>query len=159
VIEARLRAKRNGRRAMTDIRANTSQDPQSVGTAILGGGPPSLAPGPEVMAAHALRGDPVVNPKVYALGRVEHIVLDVQRGRVAYAVLSFGGFLGLGEKLFAIPWSALTFDADRHRFILNIDRGVLEGAPGFDKSQWPPMADPAWASHLHAYYGYRPYWS
>ena len=117
---------------MTDIRANTSQDPQSVGTAILGGGPPTLAPGPELMAAHALRGDPVV---------------------------SFGGFLGLGEKFFAIPWSALTFDADRHHFILNIDRGVLEGAPGFDKSQWPPMADPAWASHLHAYYGYRPYWS
>lgn len=144
---------------MTDIRANTSQDPQSVGTAILGGGPPTLAPGPELMAAHALRGDPVVNPKGYALGRVEHIVLDVQRGRIAYAVLSFGGFLGLGEKFFAIPWSALTFDADRHHFILNIDRGVLEGAPGFDKSQWPPMADPAWASHLHAYYGYRPYWS
>ena len=144
---------------MTDIRATTSQDPQSVGTAILGGGPTSLAPGPELMAAHALRGDQVVNPKGYTLGRIEHIVLDVRRGRIAYAVLTFGGFLGLGEKLFAIPWNALTFDADRHRFILNIERGVLEGAPGFDKTHWPAMADPQWALHLHAYYGYPPYWN
>jgi len=90
--------------------------------------------------------------------RVEHIVLDVQLGRIAYAVLTFGGFLGMGEKLFAIPWTAFTFDADRHRFILNVDRGVLEGAPGFDKKHWPAMADPDWATHLHAYYGYRPYW-
>ena len=141
---------------MTDIRANTSQDPQSVGTAILGGGPLGIIA--QLMAAHALRGDPVVNPKGYALGRVEHIVLDVERGCIAYAVLSFGGFLGLGDKLFAVPWNAFAFDADRHRFILNVDRGVLEGAPGFDKSQWPAMADPRWASHLHAYYGYRPYW-
>jgi Uncharacterized conserved protein len=143
---------------MTDIRATTSQDPQSVGTAILGGGAPGLAPRPELMPAHALKGDPVVNPKGYALGRVEHIVIDVQRGRIAYAVLTFGGFLGLGEKLFAIPWNAFTFDADHHRFILNVDRGVLEGAPGFDKKHWPAMADADWASHLHAYYGYRPYW-
>ena len=125
---------------MTDIRANTSQDPESVGTAILGGGPPSLAPGPELTAAHALRGDPVVNPKGYALGRVEHIVLDVERGRIAYAVLTFGGFLGLGEKLFAIPWNALTFDADRHRFILNVDRGVLKARPDSTRAsgrRWP----------------------
>lgn len=143
---------------MTDIRANTSQDPESAGTPILGGGPSSVAPGPELMAAHALTGDPVVNPKGYVLGRVEHIVLDVRHGRIAYAVLTFGGFLGLGEKYFAIPWNALTFDADRHRFILNVERGVLEGAPGFDKNHWPAMADPGWASDLHAYYGYRPYW-
>jgi sporulation protein YlmC with PRC-barrel domain len=143
---------------MTDIRANTSQDPQSTGTPIIGGGPPDFAPGPELMAAQALLGDPVVNPKGFALGRIEHIVLDVEHGRIAYAVLTFGGFLGLGEKYFAIPWNALTFDAAHRRFILAVDRGVLECAPGFDKSQWPAMADPVWASHLHAYYGYPPYW-
>jgi hypothetical protein len=64
----------------------------------------------------------------------------------------------LGEKYFAIPWNALSFDADRRRFILNVERAVLEGAPGFDKHHWPAMADPAWASDLHAYYGYPPYW-
>ena len=64
---------------MTDIRATTSQDPQSAGTAILGGGAASLASRPELMPAHALKGDPVVNPKGYALGTVEHIVIDVQR--------------------------------------------------------------------------------
>lgn len=143
---------------MTDIRANTSQDPQSAGTAIIGDGPPGLTPGPELMAAHALLGHPVVNPKGFTLGRIEHIVLDIQRARIAYAVLTFGGFLGLGEKYFAIPWNALTFDADHHRFILAVDRGVLESAPGFDRGQWPTMADPVWASQLHAYYGYPPYW-
>ena len=94
---------------MTDIRATTSQDPQSAGTAILGGGAASLASRPELMPAHALEGDPVVNPKGYALGRVEHIVIDVQRGRIAYAVLTFGGFLGLGEKLFAILKTSAKF--------------------------------------------------
>ena len=59
------------------------------------------------MPAHALKGRPRRQSQGYALGRVEHIVIDVQRGRIAYAVLTFGGFLGLGEKLFAIPWNAL----------------------------------------------------
>lgn len=142
---------------MTDIRANTSQDPESVGTAILGGAS-GHGPGPEVMAAHMLHGTAIVNAQGYPLGRIEHIVLDVQRGRVAYAVLSFGGFLGLGEKYFAVPWNALTLDADRRRFIVNVDRGVLESAPGFDRQHWPTMADPRWAAHLHEYYGTRPYW-
>lgn len=143
---------------MTDIRANTSRDPESVGTAILGGGRTGRGPGPELMAAHSLQGDPIVNAQGYTLGRIEHIVIDVHRGKIAYAVLSFGGFLGLGEKYFAVPWNALTLDADRRCFILNVDRGVLEGAPGFDKQEWPAMADPQWAARLHAYYGCHPYW-
>ena len=143
---------------MTDIRANTSRDPESAGTAILGKGGSGRGPGPELMAAHTLQGDPVVNAQGYALGRIEHIMLDVARGKVAYAVLSFGGFLGLGEKYFALPWDALSLDTDRHRFILNVDRGVLEGAPGFDKQHWPTMGDPRWAVRLHEYYGIRPYW-
>ena len=143
---------------MTDIRANTSRDPESAGTAILGRGGSGRGAGPALMAVHMLQGDAVVNAQGYALGRLEHIMLDLVRGRVAYAVLSFGGFLGLGEKYFALPWNALALDIDHHRFILDVDRGVLEGAPGFDRERWPAMSDPRWAAHLHEYYGIRPYW-
>jgi len=118
----------------------------------------SNGPGPEVMDAATLKGDSVVNNSGEDLGKIEAIMLDVTGGRIAYAVLSFGGFLGMGSKLFAIPWSALTLDADEKRFILNIAKDRLENAPGFDKDHWPSMADTTWATELHSYYNVRPYW-
>src|SRR5437867_604576 len=118
----------------------------------------SDGPGPEVMDAATLIGDSVVNASDENLGKIEAIMLDVTTGRIAYAVLSFGGFLGLGAKLFAIPWSALTLDAGEKRFILNVTKERLENAPGFDKDHWPSMADSTWATEIHAYYDIRPYW-
>ena len=76
----------------------------------------------------------------------------------AYAVLSFGGFLGMGDKLFAIPWRALQIDPPNHRFILDVDKETLESAPGFDKDHWPSMADEQWAREIHTYYKANPYW-
>src|ERR1051325_2479606 len=78
------------------------------------GGHPGDGPGPEVMDAKTLIGDDVVNGQGEDLGNIEAIMLDVTSGRIAYAVLSFGGFLGMGSKLFAIPWGALTLDARGH---------------------------------------------
>ncbi|KON80484.1 PRC-barrel domain-containing protein [Azoarcus sp. PA01] len=118
----------------------------------------SSGPGPEVMAASTLEGDDVVNRAGEDLGNIKEIMIDVQSGRVAYAVLSTGGFLGLGRKLFAIPWGALTLDTDRKCFILDVDAERLRNAPGFDKDHWPSMADPTWASEIHAYYGQQNYW-
>jgi len=115
-------------------------------------------PGPEIMAAGTLTGEEVVNSAGETLGKIDSIMLDVPNGRVAYAVLSFGGFLGMGDKLFAIPWQALQLDTDNKCFILDVDKETLEGAPGFDKDHWPSMADPQWANQLHSYYGSRPYW-
>ena len=77
---------------------------------------------------------------------------------IAYAVLAFGGFLGIGDKLLAIPWGALTLDTGASRFILDVSKEKLERAPGFDKDRWPAMADPAWATELHVYYDIVPYW-
>ena len=94
----------------------------------------------------------------YILGKIEAIMLDVTSGRIAYAVLSFGGFLGMGAKFFAIPWAALTLDAVEKRFILDASKEKLANAEGFDKDHWPTMADPAWASRLHSYYNVTPYW-
>ena len=85
-------------------------------------------------------------------------MLDVPRGRIAYAVMSSGGFLGMGDKLFAIPWSALTLDTDNKCFVLDVDKQRLQDAPGFDKDNWPSTADPDFDSRVHSYYGARPYW-
>ena len=111
-----------------------------------------------VMSASTLNGDAVVNAAGEDLGKIDDIMIDTPTGRVAYAVLSFGGFLGMGDKLFAIPRDRLKLDEDNHRFILNIDKGTLEKAPGFDKDNWPDMGDPSWGSRVYSYYGSRPYW-
>jgi sporulation protein YlmC with PRC-barrel domain len=119
----------------------------------------SQGPGPDVMDAASLTGDQVVNARGEDLGKIEAIMLDVNSGHIAYAVLSFGGFLGVGGKLFAIPWAALVLDAQNKRFILDASRERLESAPGFDKDHWPSMADPTWATELHDYYEVAPYWA
>ena len=115
-------------------------------------------PGPEIMAASSFEGETVVNRQGETVGEIEEIMLDVRSGRVAYAVMSVGGFLGLGEKYFAIPWRAFTMDTDHKQFILDVDKARLESAPGFDKAHWPSMADEAWATRIHEYYSTRPYW-
>jgi surface antigen len=85
-------------------------------------------------------------------------MIDIPSGRVAYAVLSFGGFLGMGNKLFAVPLSALTVDEDEKCFILDVDQKTLESAPGFDKDYWPDMADTGWGAEVFRHYGATPYW-
>jgi len=114
-------------------------------------------PGPELMGANTLIGNDVYNLKNEDLGDIKEIMLDMRTGRVSYAVLSFGGFLGMGEKLFAVPWSALTLDTQNKRFTLNVDNERLESAPGFDQNSWPNMADPSWEKGIHDYYGTKPY--
>ena len=131
------------------------------GATVVGGGRPyadNPGPGPYVMAADTLEGNKVVNADGDNLGDIEHIMVDVPSGRIAYAVLSFGGFLGMGDKLFAIPWHALILDADNKCFVLDIPKERLEKAPGFNKDRWPSMADQKWASDVHKYYQVEPYW-
>jgi sporulation protein YlmC with PRC-barrel domain len=111
-----------------------------------------------VLSASTLAGDRVRNSAGEDLGKIEELMIDVPTGRIAYAVLSFGGFLGMGNKLFAIPWEALTVDEIEHQLILNVDKKTLEAAPGFDKDEWPDMADPTFGSQIYGYYGYREYW-
>jgi len=111
-----------------------------------------------VLSAKTLSGDHVRNAAGEDLGTIEEIMLDVSTGRIAYAVLSFGGFLGMGNKLFAVPWQALKLNERDHEFVLNVDKKRLENAPGFDKENWPDMADPTYGSKVFSYYGYQPYW-
>jgi len=123
-----------------------------------GSGPDSRrGPGPHLMGADTLIGNDVFNRDAEDLGDIKEIMLDMRSGRVSYAVLSFGGFMGVGKKLFAVPWQALTLDTENKRFVLDVNKEQLENAPGFDKDHWPDMADPTWEKSIHAHYGTKPY--
>jgi sporulation protein YlmC with PRC-barrel domain len=111
-----------------------------------------------VLSSSSLTGDKVVNSAGEDLGKLDDIMIDLATGRIAYAVLSFGGFLGIGNKLFAIPWSRLSVDEVNKRMILDVDRDLLERAPGFDKDNWPDMSDPSFGSQIYSYYGAEPFW-
>jgi sporulation protein YlmC with PRC-barrel domain len=110
-------------------------------------------PGPHLMGADTLIGNDVVNSKNENLGDIKEIMLDMRTGQVSYAVLAFGGFLTLGEKLFAVPWSALKLDTTNKCFVLDVDQERLENAPGFDSDMWPNMADATWQKGINDFYG------
>lgn len=105
-----------------------------------------------VWLAGALLGDRVKNSAGENLGKIEELVIDPVSGAIRYAVLSFGGFLGMGDKLFAIPWSALKVSPARDYVLLDIDKETLERAPGFDRGHWPNFADTTWQNHISEYY-------
>lgn len=110
-------------------------------------------PGPSLMGANTLLGNDVCNNEGENLGDIKELMIDMATGRVAYAVLSFGGLMGLGDKLFAVPWAALTLDTINKRFTLNVAKEALTTAPGFDKDRWPSMSDKTWAGGVHQFYG------
>jgi sporulation protein YlmC with PRC-barrel domain len=133
--------------------------PPSGGARIVGKSGGSLGPGPELMTAATLDGDKVLSNDGHDIGKVKDIMLDVRAGRVAYVVMSTGGFLGVGDKLLAIPWDALTLDLDRKCFRLDMSAEHVKNAPGFDKDHWPSMADQTWASSAHQFFGREPHWN
>jgi len=89
--------------------------------------------GPVVLSAGTLCGNDVCNNKDERLGTVQDIMLDTDSGTIRYAVMSSGGFLGMGDRLFAVPWGALKLDSHNKRFILDVDAERVKAAPGFDK--------------------------
>ena len=109
--------------------------------------------GPLLMGADTLLGNDVYNTAEEHLGTIKEFMIEMSTGQIGYAVLSFGGFLGMGDRLFAVPWRAMRLDTTAHRFILNVDKDTLKQAPGFDKDHWPSMADPAWAMGVNKFYG------
>jgi sporulation protein YlmC with PRC-barrel domain len=111
-----------------------------------------------VKASDEVIGREVKNHADEHLGKVKEIVLDKLSGQVAYVVLDSGSFLGLGGKYFALPWNAIHFDNVDSCFRVNIDKERLKNAPGFDKDNWPDMADRAWGKLVYSYYGTKAYW-
>jgi len=110
-------------------------------------------PGPRLMGADTLIGEDVSNHQDENLGDIKEIMIDMRTGQVAYAVLSFGGVFGIGDKLFAVPWQSLQLDTANKRFLLDVSKDHLKNAPGFDKDHWPDMASAEFSSRIHGFYG------
>lgn len=110
----------------------------------------------QVLSSSSISGDKVVNRAGENLGDIKDLMIDVDSGQVTYAVVEFGGVMGMGSKLFAVPLNAMQVDTAHHQFILDQSRERLENAPGFDKNDWPDFADPNWGNSIHSYYGISP---
>ena len=118
------------------------------------------------MSVSTLKGPNVVNKAKEDLGKIEDLMIDLENDRIAYAVLSFGGFLGMGNKLFAVPWRALELRLYENSMIitLNVDKEVLKKAEGFDKDDWPVTCEQLatstreWLADIYTCYGCKPYW-
>lgn len=113
-----------------------------------------------LVKASDLLGKNVENPQNDNLGEVKELVLDPRRSRVTYFVMKSGGFLGMGDKLFAIPWEAIKFDRQekKDRLVLNATKERFSKAPEYKDKEWSRMSDPAWVEEVYTYYDTRPYW-
>ena len=110
---------------------------------------------PQALSVSTLLGNQVVDRAGEEVGRIHELMVDLKNGRVTYAVMSFGGFLGLGEKLFAVPWVSLELDPVKDRFVMDVDRDKLKDAPGFDKDDWPNMSSTYWGTDVPKFYNVR----
>lgn len=108
------------------------------------------------LSASTLVGADVRNPQDESLGDLKDVMIDAASGTIAYGVLTFGGVLGVGNKLFAIPWNAFRVDAEKERLVLDIAKERLKDAPGFDADHWPNFADPGFADQLGKHYAANP---
>lgn len=113
---------------------------------------PEILPENRNLTAKTLIGDEIKNMEGETLGQIEDLMIDVQGGTIEYAVVSHGGVLGLGTKLFAVPWNILSVDRPGKFMVLNVDKEVLQHAEGFDKDSWPNSADPEWRQKIEDYY-------
>jgi sporulation protein YlmC with PRC-barrel domain len=115
-------------------------------------------PQSNILYAKNVLGNRVKNQAGEDLGKVEDLIIDAGSSRVPYLIVSFGGFLGVGDKLFQVPLNALTLDTVSKEFILSMDKERLKNAPAFDKDKYPDMTDQKWGSGVYKFYGHKPYW-
>ena len=111
-----------------------------------------------LIAADKVEGTTIYNPAGDNLGRVEDMMIDKIRGKVAYAVVSFGGFLGIGSRHYPLPWEKLKYDPNKGGFIVDLNKQTLEGAPYYGDDETVAWDDRAWGKRVNDYYGTRPYW-
>src|ERR1700753_3759189 len=106
-----------------------------------------------LISSAKVTGSKVENTNGDSLGHIEEIMIDKISGRVGYAVLKYGSFLGMGGKLFALPWDPLKFDTNRNAYIVAIPEERLKGGPSFDSGTEPNWGDAKYAKEVHDYYG------
>jgi hypothetical protein len=111
-----------------------------------------------LIACDKVEGTTVKNPRGETLGTIRNIMIDKHTGKVAYAVMSFGGFLGIGERYHPLPWSVLRYDPSMGAYVVDLDRRTLEGAPTYGRDEAIDWEDRAWSQRVHDYYKVPPYW-
>ena len=111
-----------------------------------------------LIAADQVEGTRIYNRAGENLGSVQDIMIDKMNGKVAYAVVGFGGFLGIGDRHYPLPWETLTYDPGMGGFVVDLDKRTLEGAPSYSDTETVQWEDPAWGRRVYDYYGARPYW-
>ncbi|ACL56144.1 PRC-barrel domain protein [Methylobacterium nodulans ORS 2060] len=111
-----------------------------------------------LIASDRVEGTAVRRPDGDSLGRIERLMIEKKSGRVAYAVMSFGGFLGLGEGYYTVPWGALRFNPELDAYELDLTEEQLRNAPQRTAEGQDPSFDRAWEEHVHRYYNAHPYW-
>ena len=124
------------------------QDPQSVATDETS----------TLISSDKVEGTAVYNRAGEKLGSIHTLMIDKTSGKVAYAVMSFGGFLGIGDRYHPLPWSVLDYETSQGGYVVDLDRSKLEGAPTYGTSETPNWSDRGWGQQVHDYYGTRPYW-
>lgn len=111
-----------------------------------------------LISCDKVEGTAVQNRQGESLGSIDNIMIDKYTGKVAYAVMSFGGFLGIGERYHPLPWSVLKYDAGAGAYVVDLSKQVLEGAPTYGRDERVDWEDRAWGQRVHDYYGVSPYW-
>lgn len=111
-----------------------------------------------LIEASKVQGTAVYNPHGERLGSIDDVMIDKVSGLCVYAIMSFGGFLGLGSDYHPIPWSKLTYDRKLGGYVVDIEPRVLEGAPAYAAGAQPRWGDQTYEEGLHRYYGALPYW-
>ena len=106
-----------------------------------------------LIAASQVNGTNVYNPAGEKLGHIYDVMLDKQSGKADYAIMSFGGFLGIGDRYHPLPWQVLSYDPAQEGYVVNIDRNRLEGAPSYAANETNLWNDPAYGRRVTDYYG------
>lgn len=106
-----------------------------------------------LIASDKVEGTAVYNSQDERLGTVERFMVDKVTGQVEYAVLSFGGLFGVGQKHYPLPWRALAYDTDRGGYVVNLTRDQIEGAPSYDSEEDRPVYDRDYGTRVYSYYG------
>jgi PRC-barrel domain len=111
-----------------------------------------------LIGSDKVEGTPVYRSNGERVGQIERIMIDKISGKVAYAVMSFGGFMGIGEDYYPLPWSLLTYNPAFEGYEVNVSEQQLKGAPKYSKHESWDWADRARSKKVYDYYGVGPYW-
>ena len=112
-----------------------------------------------LISAGKVQGTDVYNTEGAMLGRIYDVMLDKRSGRIAYAIMEFGGILGIGTKYHPLPWQTLKYDTRQQGYVVGLTEEALKGAPAYSAEAAPAWGDRGYEQSIHDYYRVPPYWA